>query len=151
MFYVVLSYPQSPLIFPTCSADSSTSHHLHVRRHLHPETGLIRYLTCNPVLDGGSLRMSTVLVVGRMTVRRGPFLVRPVACKLILHYSWLACENRVAFRQNCQVTLSRPLGLSWEEGQEFFGCVMCGSQLHQHQLANKQKPFAVLLVTKNEF
>ena len=90
-------------------------------------------------------------VVDHAIVRRGQFLVRPAACRLVLHYSWLACKNRVAFRPSYQVTLSRPLGLSWEEGQEFFGCVMCGSQPRQHHLQSDKEPFDVHLLTKREF
>ena len=89
--------------------------------------------------------------VDNVIVRRGQFLVRPAACRLVLHYSWLACDNRVAFRQSYQVTLSRPLGLSLEEGQEFCGCVMCGSQPRQHHLQTDKEPFDVQLLTKCEF
>lgn len=88
--------------------------------------------------------------VDNVIVRRGQFLVRPAACRLVLHYSWLACDNRVAFRPSYQVTLSRPLGLSWEEGQEFFGCVMCGSQPRQHHLQTDKEPFDAHLLAKRE-
>lgn len=88
--------------------------------------------------------------VDNVIVRRGQFLVRPAACRLVLHYSWLACDNRVAFRPSYQVTLSRPSGLSWEEGQEFFGCVMCGSQPRQHHLQTDKEPFDVHLLAKRE-
>jgi hypothetical protein len=57
-FDVVIVPPFPPLIFPTCP--DSSSHHLHVRGHLHPETGLMRSPTCGSVVDGGIPGMPTV-------------------------------------------------------------------------------------------
>ena len=77
---------------------------------------------------GIRLRYSTNvdgLVHDYMIVRRRQLLVCQAACRLELRYSWLACEKRVAFRPSYQVTVFIPLGLSWEEGQEFFGRVIC--------------------------